>query len=202
MSMALALASAVFIVARFGVFVALHVMNTGYNVIEHAVSDYAVGRGRRLSTIASWLGAASWLTLGLAVLLGLPQWHDRVFVGVLLLVQTVIFVVLPAFPTDIEGEKLTTIGRVHYVAAIAWFAIAYALCGNFVRLFQASGPVWAYTTADIVQWVVLVSLVVLVVALIVKPLRARVFGLAERVFMLAVIVFYVVAALGVAVLVR
>jgi hypothetical protein len=178
--------------ARLLMFVALHLVRSDYNLIEHAVSDYAVGSTRRLSTASTWVTAAAWAALAIAVRSGPADWDGRGSVSVWLAVLAVVFVVLPFLPTDLEGARPTRIGRFHYVAAIAWFAISFSLTGNFTRYFEQNGLL------EILRWIALVSLVALVLALVVQPLRRRFFAISERIFILAINLFYLVAAIALA----
>ncbi|WP_166968889.1 DUF998 domain-containing protein [Brevibacterium atlanticum] len=197
MTTVLAVAALVLGLARLGVFIALHLVPSGYTIVGHAVSDYAVGPTRRLSSTMTWLTAAFWAVLAVAVALGLPHWRDVTGVTIALAALALIFIALPLVPTDIEGEKLTTIGRLHYLLAIAWFAISYACMGNFTRLFTYSGPAWLASTLSVIAWIALVSLVVSVVVLILKKLRPKVFGISERIFILSVNLFYIGVAIGI-----
>lgn len=193
MSTVLTLVAVALGLVRLALFAALHLVPSPYNVIEHAVSDYAVGPTRRLSTLMTWVTGALWVALAAAVWTGLPHWSDRQGITISLVVLAVIFVVLPLLPTDLEGEAATTVGRLHLLAAIAWFAISYSCMGNFVRLLDPTA-VGAVLTGT--RWIALVSLVVLVASMVVPFLRRRAFGLSERVFIVAVNIFYVVAAIG------
>ncbi|WP_405056748.1 DUF998 domain-containing protein [Kribbella sp. NBC_01505] len=181
MSTALAVVAAILFLVRLGLFVALHVMRSDYNPIEHAVSDYAVGPTRRLSTISTWVTAAAWAALAGAVDGSATIW---------LLVLAAIFVVLPFLPTDIEGQQQTAIGRIHYVAAIAWFAISFSLTSHFTDEFDL-------TVLVVLRWIALVSLAALVIALLVRPLRRRFFGISERVFLVAINLFYLVVPIAI-----
>lgn len=191
--------AAALLVVRLGLFVALHLVRSDYNIVSHAVSDYAVGRTRRLSTAMTWVTALSWAALAIAVAVALPHWSDAPGVIVCLVILAVIFAILPFIPTTLEGQALTPIGVVHYLAAIAWFAISYAIMGNFVRLIHNDGMGALASVLDVVQWIALVSLIALVAALVIKPLRSRLFGISERIFILAVNVFYLVTAVGLAI---
>ncbi|OJU41074.1 MAG: hypothetical protein BGN97_17075 [Microbacterium sp. 69-10] len=182
--------------ARLAIFVALHAVKNEYSPVRHAVSDYAVGSTRRLSSIMTWITVPFWGLLAAAVATGLNDWPDATGIAVALSALAVIFLVLPFVPTDVEGEKATTIGRLHYLLAIAWFAISYACMGNFTRLFSDLGPEWLAATLTVLSWIAAVSLAVSVIALVVKKLRARVFGLSERVFILSVNLFYLGVAVG------
>lgn len=180
--------------ARLAMFVALHLVRSGYSPVRNAVSDYAVGRTRVLSSIMTWTTAGMWAALALAVWTGFPGWADRTGVVVCLVVLAAVFVVLPLLPTDLEGAAVTTIGRLHLLAAILWFALSYACMGNFVRLMH-DGTLG--TLLSVLSWVGLVSLVALVAALIIRPLRRWAFGISERVFILSVNLFYLLVAFGI-----
>lgn len=186
----------VFGVVRLALFVALHVVKSEYNIVEHAVSDYAVGPTRTLSSIMTWVTAGLWGALALAVSTGFPDWDDRTKVTIFLIVLAAIFVVLPFLPADLEGHKSTTVGRLHYVAAIAWFALSYACMSNFVNLLRPITDEPLGSVLVVVSWIALVSLVALVAALVVRPLRRFAFGISERVFILSVNVFYITVAVG------
>lgn len=196
MAFTLALLALVFGLARLGVFIALHLVPSEYTIVGHAVSDYAVGPTRRLSSAMTWLTAIFWALLAAAVALGVPDWSDATGITIALAALAVIFIVLPLAPTDLEGEKATMIGRLHYVLAIAWFAISYACMGNFTRLFTAEGPTWLAGALGVIAWIAAISLAVSVLVLIVKRLRPKVFGISERIFILAVSLFYLGVAAG------
>ncbi|WP_344158891.1 DUF998 domain-containing protein [Kribbella yunnanensis] len=179
MSTALAAVAATLFLIRLGLFVALHLVRSDYNPIEHAVSDYAVGPTRRLATTATWVWAAAWATLAAAV--------DHGTIWLLLLAA--IFAVLPFLPTDLEGARRTVVGRVHYIAAIAWFAISFTLTSTFTAQYNL-------VVLTALRWIALVSLAALVVALLVRPLRRRFFGLSERIFIVAINLFYLVVPIA------
>ena len=141
MTTALAAVALVLGVARLAMFIALHLVPSDYNIVQHAVSDYAVGPTRRLATAITWTSAVFWAVLAGAVALWPPTPEKGV--ALWLVILAVIFTVLPFLPTDVEGQPVTLIGRLHLVAAIAWFSIAYSCMGNIVRLLAPLAPqVW------------------------------------------------------------
>ncbi|WP_417216208.1 DUF998 domain-containing protein [Arthrobacter sp.] len=190
-----ATATAVLILARLAILLALHLVPSGYNAVEHAVSDYHVGPTRRLAVVMTWLTAASWATLAVCFLTGFGPEGERMPILVQLAGLVVIFIVLPFLPTTLEGQKLDLVGALHYVAAIAWFALAYSLTGNLVRAIGDSSALAA--PLQVLHVVALVALVVLIAALLVKRARRHVFGLAERVFLVAISLFYLVASVAI-----
>jgi hypothetical protein len=186
-----ALAALIFFVARFGVLVALHLVPNPYHPITDAVSNYAVGSTKRLTMIMTWLSVGGWLALAGTVWFGESGWADRVPVTIMLIALAVIFAVLPYAPTDVEG-KPTLRGRLHLILAVAWFALAYILTGDFATL--ADGR-WGTPLAQLATGLHWAALVGLITALVIRPLR-RWFGLAERVFIVAISLFYLVASAG------
>lgn len=190
-----AAATAVLILARLAIFVALHVVHSDYNAVEHAVSDYHVGGTRKLATLMTWLTAASWATLAVCIITGFGPDGERTSILIQLAALVVIFLVLPFLPTSLEGQKLSAVGAMHYLAAIAWFALAYSLTGNFLRAIGQSaglsGPL------QVLHVIALVSLVALIAALIIKPARRYVFGIAERVFLVAISLFFLLASVAI-----
>lgn len=141
MTTALAAVALVLGIARLAMFIALHLVPSDYNIVQHAVSDYAVGPTRRLATAVTWTSAVFWAVLAGAVALGPPTPEKGM--ALWLTILAVIFAALPFLPTDVEGQPTTLIGRLHLVAAIAWFAIAYSCMGNIVRLLAPLAPqVW------------------------------------------------------------
>lgn len=196
MTVFLAAAAAVCGVIRLALFIGLHVVKSDYSPVRHAVSDYAVGSTRRLSSAMTWVTVPFWGFLAAAVGTGLADWPDATGITVALAVLAVVFLVLPFVPTDLEGQKLSVVGRLHYLLAIAWFAISYACMGNFARLFSARGPEWLGGTLTVISWIAAASLIVSVLVLIVKKLRPMVFGISERIFILSVNLFYLGVAGG------
>ena len=190
MTTVLAAVALVLGVARLAMFIALHLVPSDYNIVQHAVSDYAVGPTRRLT----WTSAVFWAMLAGAVALGPPTPEKGV--ALWLAVLAVIFAVLPFLPTDVEGQPTTLIGRLHLVAAIAWFAIAYSCMGNIVRLLAPLTPRGLVSFLGATRWVTAAALIALVTALVVHRLRPYAFGISERIFLLAVYIFYLGAAAG------
>lgn len=190
----LALIAAIALVVRLGLLVALHVMRSDYNVVEHAVSDYAVGPTSRVATAMTWVTALSWAALAGAVFAGPGDWDGQRSAIAQLAMLALIFFALPYTPTDVEGRARTRVGVIHYILAVAWFALSYNLSGDFTRLW-AGEPVGG--VLNVLHWVALVSLIILIIGLL-PPLRRRIFGLAERVFIVTISVFYLIVCVQLA----
>lgn len=195
MTAVFAVTAAVLFIARLGIFIALHIMPSDYSIVRHAFSDYAVGRTRPLTSAMTWVTAAGWATLAVAVIT-MDDWPGKPAVYWQLIALALVFLVLPFLPTDLEGGPATTVGRLHLLAAIIWFALSYSLTGNFAQLLATPAALGIVLGA--LHWIALVSLVVLVVSLVLPGLRKRSFGISERVFILAITLFYGIAALGIA----
>ena len=103
MTTALAAVALVLGVARLAMFIALHLIPSDYNIVQHAVSDYAVGPTRRLAAAVTWTSAVFWAVLAGAVTLGPPTPEKGV--ALWLAVLAVIFAALPFLPTDVEGSR-------------------------------------------------------------------------------------------------
>ncbi|MDN5761606.1 MAG: DUF998 domain-containing protein [Microlunatus sp.] len=182
--------------ARLVIFVVLHLAKTDYDPIRDAVSDYAVGRPTwRLVTAMTWAGLLTWVGLANAVWTGLPNWSGRISTTIELLVLAAVFLVLPWFPTDLEGQRRTARGLIHYGLAVAWFALAYSLTSTFAEIASQRWLGSIAVILTVLHWIVLLALVALVAALIIRPLRHD-FGLPERVFIGATTLFYLLVAVG------
>jgi len=192
--MIFAAAAALFWAVRLVMFVALHLVRSDYSPVRHAVSDYAVGRTRTLSSIMTWTTAAAWAAFAAAVWFGPVDWTERGGIACWLLALALIFLVLPFVPTTLEGEQATVIGRLHMLAAVSWFAISYSCMSDFVRLAESSGGGLLTFALIVLSWIALAGLVVLVASLVLPGLRSRTFGISERVFIVAVNLFYLLAA--------
>ncbi|TDW86412.1 DUF998 domain-containing protein [Kribbella sp. VKM Ac-2566] len=166
------------------IFVALHLLPTGYHPVRHAVSDYGVGRYARLFRWALLLSSAGILALaaGLGFEPGTPT--VTVLQLVFLFLIPVTRVGMLKFPTDLEGQRLTNSGRLHYAFAVAAFALTYAAIAGLTPELEPVGawePVGGFLS--VLRMIALVSLVLLVIALV--PRLRKVFGLFERGFLLS-----------------
>src|SRR3954470_23711915 len=143
----------------------------------YAVSDYGASPYRafyRATVISLGLGA-------LLLLVALAHGTDVPSGGLIWLgVYGASRIVIAFFPTDLEGETVTTTGRVHLLlAAIAFTAIAFAAADLTSALRNEPG--WNVNgLLDGLRWAVIVTAIGTGVARVVIPVRHSVFGLIER----------------------
>lgn len=160
----------------------LHLLPTGYNAVRNAVSDYGVGKYRIWHRIAVLSLAAVGFATAIASS-GTIKPESDVVIG-FLVVFAVARMVIPFFPTDIEGQVPTKRGRIHWVLAIVSFA-SLAFAAGF---FTGTG------LDDAIGWVVVISASVLIVAVALPRLR-RIFPLFERVFYFSMICWFLVTGI-------
>ncbi|WP_326718205.1 DUF998 domain-containing protein [Streptomyces sp. NBC_00243] len=193
-----AILSLIGLIGYVGIFVALHVLPTGYHPIRHAVSDYAVGQYGslfRVGLLVSSLGVV-FLAIGLTLDPGAPPLAVSQLVFLYLVPAMRLGMVL--FRTDLEGEKLTPTGRLHYLFAIAAFAFTYAaISGMTPRLTSVSPWQSADGLLSALQWIALVSLVLLIVTLL--PRLRTIFGLFERAFLVSTNLWFITVGICLAV---
>jgi hypothetical protein len=177
-----------------GVLLWLHIRPTGYNFMRHAISDYGVGKTRRLFSIYLWLAGIGAAALAVALRLGLtaPPVQERAIIFLLLLAGFRICVSL--FPTDLEGQPLTKTGILHYFFAILSIGFAYAIIAQLTPFFQ-SRPDWHSVNKilTILLNIATPSLIAIVITMW-KPLR-NIFGLFERLFVATTILWFFIVSL-------
>jgi len=176
-----------------GVLVWLHAKPTGYSPIRHAVSDYGVGKTRRLFTTYLGLAGLGGILLAAALMLGpearaVPQ---RAILFLLLLACMRIGVSL--FPTDLEGKPLTRTGVLHYFFAIISIGCTYTIMAELTPFFQTLSD-WN-TVAGVLNVLLIIATAALVALVITlwKPLR-NIFGLFERLFVLTGTAWFLVVS--------
>jgi hypothetical protein len=161
------------------VFVALHVLPTGHSPVDHAVSDYEVGRYAGLFRLGLYASSLWALTLAFALMrgVGTPPLAPRQLLYLLLI--PVARIGMTVMPTALEGERLGRTGRLHYVFAIAAFTLTYLLISGTTTMLRATDhSFWASTPLAWIAWITAPALALVVITMVVS-LR-RVFGIAER----------------------
>ncbi|MGW6276091.1 DUF998 domain-containing protein [Kribbella sp. NPDC055071] len=175
------------------IFVTLHVLPTGYSPIGHAVSDYGVGRYAGLFRIAGAASSVGILCLAVALTLEPGTPTVSVFELVCLYLIPVFRIAILRFPTDLEGQRLTRNGRLHYLFAILAFAATYSAIAGMTPELTSIDP-WnsIHGLLHVLQLIAMVSLILLVIAMI--PQLRRVFGLFERLFLTSTNLWFLLVA--------
>ena len=175
------------------VVLALHVLPTGYDPRHNAVSDYGVGRYAPLFRVSLWAGsvAVAALPVGLALGVGSPPLvsRDLVFLGLVAVSR----IGESLFPTNVEGERLTRTGALHYFFAILTFGFTYAAISGLTPDLVKIHP-W-HSEKALLTWLAgatLVGLILVVVTLL--PRLRRIFGLCERFFLAVTYLWFILAA--------
>jgi uncharacterized protein DUF998 len=169
----------------------VNVLRTGHRPVVDAVSDYGASPYRLFyrATVIS-LGAGA-----LLLLVALARGTDVPNGGLIWLgVYGVTRIAIAFFPTDLEGEPVTSTGRVHLaLAAAAFTAIAFAAADLSGPLGDEPGWGGAAGLIDALRWAVVVTAIATGVTRVVLPLR-RVFGAVERLLYAASIAWLIVVA--------
>ncbi|MFA5968195.1 MAG: DUF998 domain-containing protein [Sphingomonas sp.] len=91
----------------------MHLIRPDYTVVDHMISDYAVGHGGWIMTSAFVSISAGCLVLALGLFLDGPtSWLARIGIA-LLVVASAGLVVTAIFPTDLETAPSTWTGDIH-----------------------------------------------------------------------------------------
>lgn len=178
-----------------GIFIALHVLPTGYSPISHAVSDYAVGKYSSLFRVRLWVNALGILTLAAALVLATHAGRIQLATTDLLLLALIapVRVAMSFFPTDIEGKKLTRTGLLHYLCAILSFAFAFIALRDMTPALQQVFP-WVAGALGLLSVLLLPALIAVVVTLV--PALRRIFGLFERIYLLTILVWLLLVSVA------
>ena len=120
---------------QFGILLFLHCRRSGYSPIKHAVSDFGVGRAKHLFQIRIWMDSFGAAALAISFLLGFGPLSVLPSVIVLLLLLAAARIGAGIFPADLEGQKFTGTGLLHYIFAILSFGFAYTVIIKMTAFF-------------------------------------------------------------------
>jgi len=180
--------------AQLAVLVALHVLPTKYDPVRDAISDYGVGDYRRYFWAQLMAGALACACVAVA-LTGLQPYVPTIVV-VLLLANAAARLLMPAFPTDQNGNRFETVkGTIHMVLAVVAFGAVAAAATGLGGLFSHYSA-WHTGKSLLVTvgWVVLGGAIACALGLV-GPRLKPIFGLIERIFTLSVIVWIYVLSI-------
>lgn len=180
-------------IGLFSYFVAalliLHVLKPDYTVVDHMISDYAVGRFGWIMTTAFTSIAIGCLFLGIGMLrLGPPSWLARLG-AVLLIIVFAGLVVTAIFPTDLETAPSTRTGDIH---ALSFFVNIVAILLSAVSLGLSYGgdEYWRRWRASALGLSALLTVAFL--AQFFTLHRGAPYGLTNRAFV-AILVFWLIS---------
>jgi hypothetical protein len=100
------------------------------------------------------------------------------------------------FPTDIENQKLTRTGLLHYVFVVFSFFFAFTALRDMTPVLQRDFP-WAAGPLGFFNILVLPALVAVIVTLL--PALRRIFGLFERIYLLTILLWLLLVSVALAV---
>lgn len=174
--------------SNISLFIILHIKNKEYSIAKNAVSDYAIGSSGKLFNIYLWVGTLGYL-LFLFMILNYPGLVLKNIL-ILLLVLIIIFrILLVFFRTDIEGQKLTANGIIHYLLAIGNFSLNYIFIVKFDMRITTVNIYQNYQSLIQMYELALTVILVGVVVTMFRPLRIF-FGVVERLYILSIIIWF------------
>jgi hypothetical membrane protein len=159
----------------------LHLLPTGYDPKKNAVSDYGVGKYRVWHQIAVLSLAAAGFAMAIASS-GTAKPQSGLVIG-LLVIFAVARALIPFFPTDIEGQTLTTRGHIHWGLAIITFA-SFGFAAGFYT---------GTNLDDAIGWVVVAAVCLLLVSLL--PRFRKALPVLERIFYFSMICWFIITGI-------
>jgi hypothetical protein len=177
-----------------GILLWLHIKPTEYNPIRHAISDYGVGKTRRLFNIYLWLAGLGAVALAVALRLGLkvPSIPERSVIFLLLL--AVFRICVSLFPTDLEGRPLTRTGVLHYIFAILSIGFVYAIIAQLTPFFQMRLDWQTINRTLVILLNITTPAIIAIIITMWKPLR-NIFGLFERLFVITTSLWFLIVSM-------
>ena len=179
LSVTLGVIAVVGVLVCFGSIVRLHLFPTGYDPLQHAISDYGVGKYRFWFNLEVITLALVGIAMAVASAGAIRPEPLRVIGS--LVAFGVARNLLVFFPTDIEGRPPTRIGRIHLLLAGVSFACVASAAGMFYG-----------TTLDAILGRVVIATAVLSLAGLMWSRLRSLFGLLERLFYFAMISWFFV----------
>ncbi len=165
-------------------FLILHLKNKEYSPMKHAVSDYDIGSTHKLFQAYGWAGNLGALFLSGAFFFSVEPVFSKA-IPLLLISMVVCRIGLLIFKTNIEGERLTPSGIIHYLFAIGSFALAYIVIDKVdTLLLKQALPNGIDPVIRVYGYAITVALIGVCVTMF-KPLR-RFFAFIERLYILLV----------------
>jgi hypothetical membrane protein len=157
----------------------MHAIRPDYTIIDHMISDYAVGPTGWVMTTAFTSLAFGCLALAIGLLRDGPQsWLCRIGAS-LLIVAFIGLVVTALFPTDLETAPTTQAGNIHTISFLV--NVVSILVSTLCLAFSyGSSPDWRGHSTPALIFAGL--LVIAVVAQFLTLHRGAPYGIANRLF--------------------
>jgi len=177
--------------------IVVHLLRPDYNFFKNYISDYAVGRGGNIYTMAYIITALGTISLYYLMKQSLIKNNKYTTGGILLILFGLTYLLTAIFPTDIlaPGSFPNSIqGKIHMISAIAgWFFFIFG--ARWITKRIRKEPEWdnIFKSANILT---ILSIVFLISLFIVNALRAPYAGLAEKLFILSRETWLLLFAIG------
>jgi hypothetical protein len=171
--------------------ITVHFLDRGVDPIRHAISDYGARDHAWFYRLAAiWLGFAGLLT---AVVLADAMFPKPTLTILALLLFAASRWAITIFPTDLEDEGATSIGRSHTLLAVVAFA-SIAVAATSFRSAISDDPYWSSGSGLLLALAVVVTAAAIATGAA-RALDNRFFGLIERALYLAMFSWFGAVAL-------
>ena len=180
------------IIGYFVIMTHLHIKFKNYTPIFHAVSDYGVGNSKKFQIMSGILSVTGSLSLIAAFMLLENDFQFKHEAIIYLIIRAVTVIGVLIFPTDIEGEKRTKIGLLHYLFAVVQFTAIVKLATNLTSALSAVLPdSFLITVLSTLSIIINISIASVVAGMIIPPVK-KIFGLIERIFLFSSAFYFLV----------
>jgi hypothetical protein len=174
--------SILFVGINLILFITLHFYNKEYSITRNAVSDYAVGKSATLFLIYIIISMLAYALLALSIYSSNFKLYS--INSLVLLILIIIFRIgLSIFKTDIEGQKLTRNGILHYIFAILSFAALYTFVDSSITDLKNKN-VFTYYQIYFSYFKLIYTIILVLVCITLIPKLRKIFGLFERLFLI------------------
>lgn len=170
----------------------MHALRPDYTVVDHMISDYAVGRFGWIMTSAFFSFSMGCLTLAIGLFRDGPRsWLGRIGAA-LLIVGSVGLIVTALFPTDLETAPSTPTGDIH---ALSFFVniVSILLSTICLGLSYGGSPDWRRHRTPALAFVAL--LVAAFVAQYLTLHRGAPYGITNRLFVAVLMAWFIANSL-------
>ncbi len=181
MNFIFACSSLLLILSTFFLFFLLHAKGKEYKLLSNAVSDYALGSTAKLFVAYLVISMLAYACLGMSLVFS-PAGLFRIKDLILIFATVALRIGLAVFKTDLEGEKLSPSGIVHYVLAVCSFATLFMFVDGTLTDLRRLPSLAPYAPLLTAFYAVFTASLVLNCVTLLPKLR-KVFGLFERIYL-------------------